>query len=290
MKNFIKSTLIFISSALFFAAAPVFAANLSFDSDNATPSKGQEFVVQVLLDSRNEAINAIEGKVLFPERLLEVKEVRDGNSIINFWVEHPTIEKNGSISFSGIIPGGYQDTKGLIFSIVFRARDLGQDSIVVGDIKILKNDGKGTPATVETSPLFVVVSSGNSGKSAASSAINDVVVPEIFSPAIGQDLSVFGGKNFLVFATQDKGSGVDHYEVREGIWGNFTRATSPYLLQNQDLDSRIFVKATDKNGNERTVVLVPPSWVPWYNSYWILGILVASTLLILWKKFTKSRS
>ena len=64
-------------------------------------------------------------------------------------------------------------------------------------------------------------------------------------------MNIFDGKYFLVFATQDKGSGIDHYEVSEDNGASFIPAVSPYLLKNQSLDTKIIVKAFDKKGNEK---------------------------------------
>ena len=92
---------------------------------------------------------------------------------------------------------------------------------------------------------------------------------------IVSDPTIFGGKHFLVFATQDKGSGIDHYEVREVWWGWFRIAESPYLLQNQRLDTKITLKAIDKNGNERTSTVKAVYSMKWYEHYSLWGIIVA---------------
>jgi hypothetical protein len=61
----------------------------------------------------------------------------------------------------------------------------------------------------------------------------------------------------VLFATQDKGSGMDHYEVREvdpllPWWGSgWHVAESPYLLEDQTLRSAVYVRAYDNDGNVR---------------------------------------
>lgn len=74
--------------------------------------------------------------------------------------------------------------------------------------------------------------------------------PKMWINKMFSDPAIFDGKYFLVFATQDKGSGISHYEVCEGGKRKCAIAESPYLLQNQKLNQKIFVKAVDKNGNE----------------------------------------
>ena len=99
-------------------------------------------------------------------------------------------------------------------------------------------------------PSAVVPLSGGQAKS------TDYDSPENFTPEIGRDSLIFSGKYFLVFATQDKNSGVNYYEVKEG-GRTFRRAASPYLLENQLLTEWIFVRAVDYAGNTRQVELRP---------------------------------
>ena len=120
--------------------------------------------------------------------------------------------------------------------------------------------------------------------------------PEEFKPEIAQSPEMFEGKYFLVFATQDKGSGIDHYEVCEGSKKKCVIAESPYLLQNQELNQEIFVKAVDKSGNERVVTIPAQKPLPWYKNYFviailIIGLIIAGAILrkILWQRFIKSR-
>ena len=290
---------------LFFAATPVFAANIFLDAKSQFLTQGEEFLVNVFLNTEGESINAVEGKLMFSADLLEAREIRDGNSIINFWIERPKVSK-GEILFSGIIPGGYLDKQGLIFSIVFQARQAGRGSVEIREIKALLNDGKGTATNTTISNLELVISGPTpletpslTGQAAAAPPPvvenKDTDLPETFEPMVASDSAIFDGKYFLVFATQDKGSGIGHYEVREKFWAGFVTAASPYLLQNQRLDKKIFVKAIDKNGNERIVMLPPQKPLPWYRHYAIFAILlvlivVGFLLKKLWSRhFTKNR-
>ena len=300
-----KFKIVLAACLLLFAAIPVFAAEISFDAKTRELKVNQLFEVGVFINTDGESINAVEGKIVFPEKLLKLKEIRDGNSIINFWIERPKVS-NGEVLFSGITPGGFIDKQGLIFSIVFRARQAGRGSVEIREIKALLNDGKGTATNTTISNLELVISGlapletpSLTGPTAATPPPvvenKDIDLPETFEPMVASDSAIFDGKYFLVFATQDKGSGIDHYEVREKFWAGFVTAASPYLLQNQRLDKKIFVKAIDKNGNERIVMLPPQKPLPWYRHYAIFGILlvlivVGFLLKKLWSRhFTKNR-
>jgi len=281
---------------LSFAAVPVFAANIFFNAKSQSFAQGEEFLVQVFLNTEGESVNAIEGRVVFPADLLEAREIREGNSSISFWIEKARILQPGVVTFSGITPGGLSGLKEFLFSVVFRSKKEGRGAIQTDALRILRNDGKGTPVIVKVSPLQFSISQKFSPISPMIESIKDTEPPEGFKPTIESDPSIFDGKYFFVFATQDKGSGIDRYEVREGFWGGFHIAESPYLLQSQKLDKKIFVKAVDKNGNERIEILYPPHWYPWYENYWIFGILIIGALAIfyivrkiLWQKSAKSR-
>ncbi len=282
-----------VACLLFLVALPVFAAEIVVSSGSQETGVGQQLEIGVFLNAESENINAIEGKVVFPADLLDVKEMRDGNSIINFWVDKPRIDTNintnkHEIIFAGITPGGYSGEKGLIFSVIFRAKKEGEALIEISGVKALLGDSRGTETKTASKNLLVSIRDDISVPSWMSP--RDIEPPESFKPEVARDPAIFDGKWFLVFATQDKGSGLDRYEIREGFWGEFRPAQSPYLLQNQNLDKKIFVKAVDKSGNVRIEVFRPPRLRPWYKNYSILIILIVGIAFlyfirrILWKK------
>lgn len=300
MKQILKFKIIIFTVILFFFASSVFAAETFFEVKNSAIQSGDQFEVKIFLNTENKSINALEGKITFPEKLLELKEIKDGNSIINFWVERPQA-KNGEIIFSGIIPGGYLNNKGLVFSVIFQALQTGSGSIGIQNLKVLLNDGQGTAAKVKISNLQFTISPQTSSAPLTIEATKDTILPEDFKPEIAQNQTMFDGKYFLVFATQDKNSGIDHYEVAEkrkfglGQWALgrnkiWLNGASPYLLQDQKLQSWIYVKAVDKNGNEKIANLPPPKPLPWYEQPLVYGIIIlglfALTALrkILWRK------
>ncbi len=264
---------------LFLAVMPVFCQEIK---------AGEQFEMSVFLNAEEEPINAIEGKVVFSGDLLELKQIRDGNSIINFWVEKPKATGN-QIIFSGIIPGGYQETNGFIFSAVFEAKKDGSSTIEIRDAKILLNDGKGTVA--KTAQISILQN--------AIPKVEDADPPEDFKPEIAADPAIFNGKWFLVFATQDKISGIARYFIHESarkkeitrIDAKWVEAESPYVLKDQKLRSFVYVKAVDKAGNERIAVVKPKYPIRWYEMWWvwiiIILVIIFSFIVIkrnLWKK------
>jgi len=241
----------------------VYAAELNLFSDIKEFGIGQQFQVNLMLDTEEEYINAVEGKVIFPEELLELREIRDGNSIINFWIERPKVEQADIVAFSGIMPGGYQETKGFLFSVAFQAKASGSGAIKIHDAKVLLNDGEGTSANLSIFNFQFSISEEALPVPPIVETIKDIDPPEEFGLEIVQNPDMFDGKYFLVFATQDKGSGIDRYEIQETgnerQGKNWVEAESPYVLKDQELHSYIYVKAVDKAGNERVVMLPPLS-------------------------------
>ncbi|MEN9582925.1 MAG: hypothetical protein RL641_879 [Candidatus Parcubacteria bacterium] len=262
-KNKIKNkktiTGIFFAIACFFAVSiastvnTVQAAEIFFGSNQKEVSIGQSFEIGVFLNTTSESLNAISGTISFSKDNFTVTDIRDGNSIVNMWVERPAISTDatmpGAVTFSGIIPGGYVGDKGYLFSIIFTAQKSGNTSISSTDETILRNDGQGTKTSITHAPLALSVISTPAGNTYT--APEDTIKPESFTPKITRDPNLYDNQYFIAFVADDKQSGIDHFEVKEGFWGKYTTAESPYVLKNQNLTSRVKVKAIDKSGNER---------------------------------------
>lgn len=281
MTKFSKLKIIILFLAAYFLfSLQASAANLNLVSPLSEIGIKQEFRVDLILNTEGQEINAVEAKISFPETLLILKEIRDGNSTINFWIERPKIKKAGIIDFSGIIPGGYQGANGFLFSAVFEAKESGGGAIEIHSAMVLRNDGKGTPANTQISNFQFNIN--DVLNDVRRPEIKDIDPPELFTPEIVSDPDIFNGKWFLVFATQDKGSGIDHYKVCERIKTMCTVAESPYVLQNQNLNKKIFVKAFDKYGNERIAIL-PAKFAPWYQKPLVdivIGLVIITVILL----------
>ncbi len=140
--------LISISYFLFFIASAQ-AAELFFETKNREVGLNSQFKVDILINTQGEEINAIEGSVVFPWGFFGVKEISDGNSIINFWAQKPKLVLDNEIIFSGIVPGGYKGSNAKLFSIIFQSLKEGNATIDFSGLKVLLNDGNGTPAELK---------------------------------------------------------------------------------------------------------------------------------------------
>lgn len=195
---------------------------------------------KIFLNTEGAEINAIEGEIKYDPNALKINSINEGVGLMSLWIKKPEVEKD-LIRFSGVIIGGINTTSVPLFKI--EGNKINNSDIILTPVKLktLLNDGKGTETKNKISNIKLQMSND---------AVQDIYPPEIFIPKIVQDQAVFGGKYFIVFAADDKGSGIDHFEVKEGI-RNFSIEKSPCLLENQNLDEDILVRALDRAGNIR---------------------------------------
>ena len=269
------------------------ASEIRLEASKVEVRTGEQFVVTAFM-SADESLNAVEGRLVFPQDLLSVKEIRDGNSVINFWIEKPHEESNGVIVFSGVTPGGFSGVNSRLFSVVFEAKREGITAISLEKVKALRNDGAGTEEPLTFLGVDIGIKPGDSNT--RKEVLEDTIPPEPFTPTITFDSSLFDNKWFLVFATQDKGSGIARYEVKEfrfaflSFLSPWTRAESPHVLKDQKLKSRVVVKAIDNAGNERMAIIAPRYPLSWYDYVSVIGILGAVIALcvfifkMVWRK------
>lgn len=290
---------------LWVSAGPVYAARVVTGVAPQVPNLCDIVVLTVALDPEAENLNAVEGELVFPTHQFTLQEIVASDVGVHMWVERPNEVEPGKIIFSGVTPGGFSRLQEPLFTALFQATGAGPAVFNMRALRVLKNDGVGSVTDVTSAPLAITVRSESStGRTSCApvgeeqypelaGVAEDDDPPEVFMPLISRSEYLFDGASFLIFATQDKGSGMDHYEVREGTRGSYTIAESPYLLQDQSLHSTVFVKAVDVRGNERVATIERPSWFRVYAGQVIIGIVGVLLLVIFfshnrWRKFLRS--
>jgi len=264
---------------LVFSFLPVFVlgSSLYLDPKEGEYKLGDHFGIKIRIDPEGECINTISVNLSFPNDILVLEGIDTGESIITIWVDKPfsfdikKLNETGKISLAGGIPGGYcgripgdPGLTNLIAELRFFI-----PSMIVGEakeqdveIKILEtsqvflNDGKGTRAklNLQNSKIKILPTAGGGLNEWREKLLNDTTPPEPFEVQIQRDPAIFEGKYFIVFFTTDKETGIDYYMVKEGE-REWKIAKSPYLLENQNLDEEIKVKAVDRAGNETIATL-----------------------------------
>ena len=304
---YFKAILLSVFSLVF--CLPVFAAVLYLDPPNGEYYSGDNFIVNIRIDVNEECINTVKADLSFPKDILEIIDFSKGDSILTLWVEDPEINQDlGLISFAGGIPGGYcgrvsgdPGESNLLGKIIFKIRENEPSQAVqslkvefLDSSKVLLNDGKGTPAelttegavfTVSTKPFNYIYSEDEWQKELE----QDKTLPEPFTIEVRR----FEEKYFLIFSTTDKQTGLDYYEISETKVVDiqpqlleFKKGTSPYLLEDQSLQSIIKVKAVDKAGNERIVEIKPieSSQEKKQFSWWFIILIILVGSIIWWIK------
>lgn len=297
------------------------AAALYIDPSATTVKKGNSVTLSVRLDTdeeNEECINAVRGVITYGAGVDPV-DISTGDSILSVWVEDPTIDKEArTITFAGGIPNGYcgrvpgdPRLTNNIVDLVFRAPGftIGQqqdaDSATVNvevtaETEAFVNDGFGTKADLARYGSVITLSP-ETGRGENDAWLNrvdqDDRPPEEFSIRLERDQvgGAFSGKWFIVFNTEDKQTGVDHYEVIEesfaerGLFGwgaadaPWIVARSPYVLEDQTLNSTIRVKALDKAGNSYIATLVPDRELRTLTSeqYVVYGLGIVGLLVLI---------
>lgn len=270
--------LFFLVVASSFFTTSVSASVLKIETDFNVLHVGDVFVVEVVADTEMRTINAIETTIMFPAELLSYVSSDEGDSVVNLWIQKPKLNGSDRVSFSGITPGGFTQKKAPILALTFKVIKEGQANIEILDSTLLLNDGLGTADSVREENVHISVLAGDS-KVVVNTV--DEEIPEHFNPEIIQDPDVYSGKYALIFATADKGSGLDHFEVKEGWFGSYRVSESPYEVMHQALDRKIFIKAIDRMGNVRIEIINPQNAKPWYKHREIIATILLTCVLVL---------
>ncbi len=256
--DWLKSSILIIGAALIFAFAPkAEAAVISIDAPQQNLAVGDTVAVTVHLDTQGETINAVDLGVLYP-KLFSVQKISKVGSAVELWVNEPSFTKD-AVFLTGGTPSGVKSKDAVVATIYLTADAAGQGTLGLSPAsQVLLGDGKGTPAQVSLRTLSFTISP-RPGKQTSQTyggvALNrqnaaDTTSPEGFDLLIEKQAELFDGKYFAAFSTRDSGSGVDHYEIKQGS-GEYVNAQSPYVLEDQSLHSVIRVRAYDAAGNYR---------------------------------------
>lgn len=272
------------------APAFAYAATLSFTSEHTTVGIGSPFDVEVTLDTTNE-VNAIGVAISLPPGI-ELVKTNNGNSVVSYWIEQPQFNSTTRIlTFSGIMPNGLSGTQRILV-LTLRANTLGTYALSFDPAytALYQNGPSGILEPTTSIPLTLYAVSGTTSTTMPTT---DTSPPEAFTPVVTRNAQLYDGAWTLIFATQDKGSGVAYYEVSESPLSVFdtdtlswTKTESPYKLADQTLSSYMYVRVVDEQGNVRTELYTPAWRFSWFEGL-ALGILVMGLVLFvfrLWRK------
>lgn len=242
---------------------------------------GDTVIISVEMNTEGKKPNVVEGNILVKSGIekVEISKFILADSVLTFWPRSPSLDEKSLISFTGGIPGGFNNKSGLLFKIAFLAKAEGQVVFLPDSIKAYDNDGKATPIQVSSSPLTIDIGPKVAGQQKdqwSEIIFGDKEGPQGLTAAFGQDSSVFEGKKFITLSAIDNQSGIDYYLVAEGNWPA-VRSGEEYVLLDQTESSDIIITAYDKAGNYSKILLSPGKAKV---SYWKLAVFLVIALVV----------
>lgn len=135
---------------LLFSPLSVWGADIYFMPSTSEIINGQNFLVQVLVDSEQE-VNAIDAEIFWNVDVLELTSVNQGGSIFDLWVKRPVIDQSGSIRLLAGATQNFIGQGGKIVDLLFKVTGGdSQASLSFGvDSKLLRADGQGSLADLK---------------------------------------------------------------------------------------------------------------------------------------------
>ena len=283
--------------ANFSLANSTLAASTKLDFTEKNIGVGEQFYVDLMLDTEGESVNTIEGNITFQNDNLSLVRFEDGKSMVNLWVKKPTLDSDGNtLSFAGIMTNGFSgvidpfnpDYKlpGPIIRLILVGKKPGTASLSTSVLNLNLNDGKGTPITA---PAFYdtvkidnfVNNQKYENKGDSSPSLDAYIVRE-------PDL--YDNKYVLIFNATDKASGIKSVSVKEGK-RDWVKIASPYLLKDQSRRSTIYIQAANYLGVSVVETIEPLPEKLFTVSHIIIFLIVLLLLLtiiiILCKKYKK---
>ncbi|MEN9912858.1 MAG: hypothetical protein RLY66_266 [Candidatus Parcubacteria bacterium] len=121
---------------------------ISIAPPSGTFTQGSTFEVPIYINTKGNAVGALELHITFNPDTLAVVKPSGGSSIIGLWIEAPSYDNaRGTIALIGGIPSGIVTESGLIATITFQAKAAGKASIEIqNNSRVLLSDGVGSPA------------------------------------------------------------------------------------------------------------------------------------------------
>ncbi len=142
-----RKLIVLLGSIVFlFALANVAsAATLQLTTTKDTFAIGDQFTVDVKVDSEGTGINAAQGTIQIAKDVLQIVSVDKTGSVFNFWLSDPTFSNDsGQVNFIGGSTSGFSGKSLEIMSITFKVKGTGKTDIAFTDGAVTASDGSGT--------------------------------------------------------------------------------------------------------------------------------------------------
>ncbi len=144
IKSFIVSFVTVLVS-LFSAVLPAYAGTLELLTDKTQFAIGDEFSVDVKIDSEGVGVNAAQASINYPVGILQEKSTDKSSSVFSFWLQEPTVDNStGEVLFIGGSSSGLTGKTLQALRITFKVVGSGPAEISFSNGAITAADGNGT--------------------------------------------------------------------------------------------------------------------------------------------------
>ena len=168
----------------FFSALQADAATISLLPQARMFGIGQEFSVDIKINTEEAFINASQVTIRFPVDMLELTNVDKTGSAFGFWPNEPKISnEEGTLTFTGGTAKGIAGESLQILKMKFKAKGAGFADLNIVDAAITASDGKGTNVLSQLKGTNVTIGTTVVAPEKSSSAPQaPVVAPPVEAP------------------------------------------------------------------------------------------------------------
>ena len=135
------------------------SATVTLSTTPETYQVGEEFTLTIQVTSDIPA-NTYAASLQFPANNLQVVDIIDTNSVVDLWVEEPSVhDAADSLFFAGgsLQPTGFTGTDTLL-EVIFTATSPGTATFTIADLEIYAHDGQGSAIPLrDVEPLTVEI-------------------------------------------------------------------------------------------------------------------------------------
>lgn len=166
-----------IAAALFLLPASAGAATLYFSPSSGAQAAGKAFTVNVYASSPDQAMNAVSADIAV-DGMFTVVSASSVGSVVNFWVEQPSVS-GSTVSFEGVVLNpGYQGSGAKIASIILMPKKAGTGAVSFSSASVLANDGQGTEILASAGSASFAVSEAAPAPAPAKAPQEEAEEPE----------------------------------------------------------------------------------------------------------------
>ncbi len=176
MNTFKKTSYLVLSILIaFFISNRAMAATLTVVSDTQSVNIGDQFSVNIKVDTEGKSVNAAQSTVKFSKDILEVVNADKTGSVFNFWLDDPFVSNpSGTVSFTAGSTNGFSGKSLQVLKITFKVVGNGTADISLTSSAVTNSDGTG--ANILSKTYGVKIASGT--------ALGNI--PPVSSPAASE--------------------------------------------------------------------------------------------------------